>query len=116
MGSLMSVHCEEPTGKKTPEALAPAVQPKLQTTGAVTQGDHRDHQLTVQNLVSMGGFEGNAWRLFLFPGLAVFCWVSLTMSSTQGNGSRPSTTEDFVPVEGWLGQQLGWGSSFLLEG
>lgn len=65
MGNLMSVHCEEPIGKKTSEALAPAVQPKLQTTGAVTQSDHRGHQLTVQNLGSMGDFEGDAWTAFL---------------------------------------------------
>lgn len=60
MGSLISVYGGEPIGKKTSEALVPAVQPKLQTTGAVTQGDHHSHQLTMRNLGSMRGFEGDA--------------------------------------------------------
>lgn len=64
MGSLMSACGGEPIGKETSETLVPAVQPKLQTTEAATQGDHRGHQLIEQNLGSMV-FEGDAWRAFL---------------------------------------------------
>lgn len=85
MGSLISVCGGEPTGKKTSEALFPAVLLKLQTTGRVTQGDHHGHQLTVQNLGSMGGFEGDAWRAFLvsWPGCILLAQLDHVLHSRE---------------------------------
>lgn len=82
----------------------------------VAQGGHWAHQLWGDRAkpgLGQGavGACSEGWGLSLLSGLAGLCWLSSPMSSTQGNGSRHSATEDFLPVEGSLGQQLGWGSS-----
>jgi len=104
-------------GSKTLQPTLRPVQPHLQTPGVALEGGRWARQLwghPAKPGLPRGavGERLEAWGLCLLPGLAGLRWLSSSVSSTQGNGSRHSATEGFLPVEGpldssWLGQLVG---------